>query len=126
IYNSIINAFLKVLRLEEIKREGRFYTKSSLMKHLRDEKVEEYGIFMLNLYQWSTLIIKKKKSEALTSIRNYISHFLSLFGKSTKESHVFIDEEVKESEVECNDTDERDCASCKINGEEIEINSVHS
>ncbi len=81
---------------------------------------------MLNLYQWSTLIIKKKKSEALTSIRNYISHFLSLFGKSIKESHVFIDEEVKESEVECNETDERDCASCKINGEEIEINSVHS
>jgi len=125
IYNSIINACLKVLRLEEIKYEDKFYTKSSLMKYLRDEKPEEYEIFLQNLYHWSTLVIKKEQSKALSLIRDYIGCFLSLFSKSIKESYNFINDEAKAVE-ECNETDDYDCDSCKINGEKIEINSVHS
>jgi DNA helicase II / ATP-dependent DNA helicase PcrA len=127
IYNSLLNAFLKVLRIEGIKHEGRFFTKWSLMKYLRDEKAKEYERFKLNLYLWSTMIIRKEKSKVLTFIRNYISHFISLFDKSIKESYVFINEKAKILKAYLDGTeDDYDCDLCKLNGKKIEINSVHS
>ena len=63
------------------------------MKYLRDEKQEEYEIFLQNLYNWSTLVIKKEQSKALSLIRDYIGCFLSLFSKSIKESYNFINDE---------------------------------
>jgi DNA helicase II / ATP-dependent DNA helicase PcrA len=92
IRTNIINAFLKVLRLEKLlDSENRNYTKRKLLKHLSENHPTNFEIFKLNIFKWSLDIVKGRKNEVLLLIRTYIVDFLSLFQKTITNSKTFID-----------------------------------
>ncbi len=126
IYNNILRVLLKILRIEGIKHEDRYFTKTRLTNYIREIGQRDYEQFKLNLYQWCSMIIRNEKLDAIKLIRNYTNSFLSLFGKEVDRSHEFInDNNTVEQEVP-KEKEDYNCDLCKINGEKIEINSVHS
>jgi len=79
---SILNALLKIMRLENIVDEkGLNYTKRKLIKFLKENFPDKYNKFKLNIYQWSIEIIKGKIDDVFVSIKNYIPEFLQIFQK---------------------------------------------
>lgn len=125
IRKNVLNALLKVLRLESVLDEnGRVYTKRKLINFFKTLENNEYDKLKLNLYKWSIGCIKGKSSEAITAIREYIPTFLSLFQKEVASSANFINGEsivnldVNEDEPQLNTFDS--------DGINIKIGTVHS
>lgn len=58
IRKNLLNAFLRVLRLENIEIDERAYTKATLLRKLKDEHEVLYKSFNLNIYTWGIRIIK--------------------------------------------------------------------
>lgn len=85
IRKSILNAFVKILRLE-----GAYFSKNELLNYIEINHNEEYISLKRNLYNWSINIIKGKFIEVYTSIKIYIPLFLALFDKSVQTSNDFI------------------------------------
>ncbi|MEJ8598820.1 UvrD-helicase domain-containing protein [Riemerella anatipestifer] len=126
IKNNIINAFLKVLRLENILSiDEKYFTKASLLKYLKDENIEFYEEFNLKLYNWSMNIIKENIETVYSEFKEFIYHFLKIFNRSSYQSSVnFIeDDEVQISidgfEVDRNNIYVEDDIS-------VEVVSIHS
>lgn len=85
IRKSILNALIKILRLE-----GAYFSKSELLNYIEINHYEEYISLKRNLYNWSISIVKGKFIEVYTSIKTYIPDFLALFNKSIQASNDFI------------------------------------
>jgi superfamily I DNA/RNA helicase len=128
IQRNILNSLIRILRIEEIKdEEGRYYSKRRLLKHLRNEHPSAYETLKLNLYNWCISIIRNKKDEVLSNIQEYIEDFLSIFSENIDDSDEFINNRVKEKQkTNLESADDSECEPCKINGEKIEVNTVHS
>ena len=83
IKNNIINAFLKVLRFENILDDNeRYFTKYILFKTLKEKYFDKYQEFNLKLYHWSMLILKGKLDEAYNEIKSYMNDFIKIFDET--------------------------------------------
>ncbi|WP_143959484.1 UvrD-helicase domain-containing protein [Litoribacter populi] len=122
---NILNALLKILRLENVEDENeRVYTKRKLFNFFKTLENNEYEVLILNLYKWSISSIRGKGQETIVSIREYIPTFLSVFQKTIASSANFInsESEIKEVEIE----DEPKLNRFESDGVNIEIGTIHS
>lgn len=89
---SILNALIKVLRLEGVyDSEGRAFTKKKLIYILKNRDPEIYERFSHNLFLWSLSIINQDIENTLAEIRTYLTEFLSNFSlNGISRSHAFI------------------------------------
>ena len=123
---SILNAFLKILRLENINTtDERPYTKKKLIEFIYEKDVQKYDELNLNLYRWSIKIIKEKTNEVWNEIKEYIPTLLALFDKTISASSGFINNENAEIPVESLEI-LAPTNHFKGDGLEIEITSVHA
>lgn len=125
VYKNILNAFLKILRLENVTDEfERAYTKTKLINFLKTLENDEYETLKLNLYKWSTAIIKGKTRETIDLIKEYIPPFLSVFQKTITSSVNFIN---GESEINVADINAKiQPKRFESDGINIEIGTIHS
>lgn len=124
---NILNAFLKILRLENIDTsDARPYTKKNLIDFIRENDLKKYEELNLNLYNWSIGIIKGNTNDICNEIRAYIPNFFAIFSEfALSRSTSFINNETtviaigNNEEIEINN-------HYKEDGLEIEITSVHA
>lgn len=126
IRKNILNAFLKILRLENINTtDERPYTKKKLIDLIHEKDIQKYNEFNLNLYNWSIGIVREKTNEVLTSIKEYIPTLLTIFDKQISASSNFINDDNAEIPAE-NTEIIAPTNHYKADGFEIEITSVHA
>lgn len=126
IRKNILNAFLKILRLENINTtNGRPYSKNKLIDFIHEKDIQLYDELNLNLYNWSIGIVRGTTNEVLTNIKVYIPTLLAIFDKEITESSNFINSDNIEIPVE-NAEILAPTNYYKADGLEIEITSVHA
>lgn len=126
---NILNAFLKILRLENINTsDERPYTKKKLIDFIREKDIQKFDELNLNLYNWSIDIIKGKTNDVWNEIKTYTINFFAIFSENPlSASLTFINNDtvgmpiVNEEEEE-----EENTNHYKEDGLEIEITSVHA
>ncbi len=124
IRKSILNAFIKILRLE-----GVYFSKSELLNYIEINHYEEYISLKRYLYNWSINIVKGKFVEVYTSIKTYIPDFLALFNKSIQASNDFINNTSSIANDQGNqNTQQNTNFNNKLNlhGFDIDISTIHS
>jgi DNA helicase II / ATP-dependent DNA helicase PcrA len=125
IRTNILNAFLKVLRLEnQLDSENRNYTKRKLLKHLSENHPTDFEKFKLNIFKWSFDIVRGEKIGVLPLIRTYLVEFLSLFAKAIKDSKTFIDTPYDNSTVTVHSSKKTN--SFSADDIDVEVCTVHS
>ena len=125
---NILNAFIKILRIENIRDDSQnnpmFYTKRKLLNKIKDENEELYEKIKLNLYQWSVGVVEGNIGNVLANVQSFVPELLEFFECSVKNCQRFIaDEDVRETE------DIEIIAQSNIYyeyGFEIDVASVHS
>lgn len=123
---NILNAFLKILRLESIYSEDdRHYTKKKIIDYIHDKDIQKYDEINLNLYNWSIGIIQEKTEDVLKGIKAYVPTLLEMFDKTISASSDFINNDNSEIPDESAEILEP-TNHYKEEGLEIEITSVHS
>lgn len=126
IRKNILNAFLKILRLENINTpDERPYTKKKLIDFIRDKDIQKYDELNLNLYNWSMGIIQEKTKDVWESIKNYIPTLFHLLGKTISKSKNFINDS-KIGTSNQNPENATPTNVFKYDDLEIEITSVHA
>ncbi|SIS61759.1 Superfamily I DNA or RNA helicase [Chryseobacterium joostei] len=123
IRKSILNALIKILRLE-----GLYMSKSEMLRNLEISHYNEYISLKRNLYTWSINIIRKKDDETYMSLKTYIPTFLSCFGKSIQASNDFINNQSTIIAIQDTDNAIEQISNNKINihGFDIDISTIHS
>jgi DNA helicase-2/ATP-dependent DNA helicase PcrA len=123
----ILNAILKVFRLEEARNPdtGKHFTPTSFLKRLRENHRDQYEHLKLLLYQWSMTSANGNATRALEEVRETIPVLLGIFGKCVNQSQRFLDEPAKASAA---DDSSMHCSSNILNfdGFDIELATVHS
>ncbi len=126
IRKNILNAFLKILRLENIITEDdRPFTKKKLIDFIKEKDVQKYNELNLNLYNWSIGIIQEKTNEVWGGIKAYVPSFLAMFDNAISLSSNFINTnnaEIRDDNAEISTPTNH----YKEDGLEIEITSVHA
>ncbi|OJU79076.1 MAG: hypothetical protein BGO09_10730 [Bacteroidetes bacterium 47-18] len=126
IRKNILNAFLKILRLENINTtDDRPYTKKKLIDFIHEKDVQKYDELNLNIYNWSIEIVREKTNEVWEEIKTYIPTLLAIFDKTVSISSNFINDDNAEISVE-NAEILAPTNHYKADGFEIEITSVHA
>jgi DNA helicase-2/ATP-dependent DNA helicase PcrA len=124
IRKNILNAFLRVLRTENIKDQyDRQFTKRKLINNIKQQSEIEYEKFKLNLYNWSIGVIKGDIN-IIDEVRLYIPELLAVFEKSIDLSASFINNEPEsqtgqEEEVQAYN-------EFNFEGIDIKVGTVHS
>jgi hypothetical protein len=85
IRKNILNALIKILRLEEV-----YFTKRELLNYLELNNNNLYLTLNKNIYLWSINLIRNKFDEVYISIKNYIPELLIAFNKNINVSSTFI------------------------------------
>ncbi|WP_297867982.1 UvrD-helicase domain-containing protein [uncultured Flavobacterium sp.] len=127
IRKNILNAFLKILRLENINSEdGRTFTKKKLIYFIKQKDFVFHEQFSLNIYNWSIGIIKGKTNEIWDEIKEYAPVFLSFFSDAQiSTSSNFISKDVEDILIE--NIEEPETTNIYKQGDlEIEVTSVHA
>lgn len=126
IRKNILNAFLKILRLENINTsDDRPYTKKKLIDFIHEKEILKYEELNLNIYNWSIGTIRGQTNEVWNEIKAYVPTLLAMFDKTISNSSNFIYTDNAEFPVEY----ENIIAPTnffKADGIEIEITSVHA
>ena len=123
---SILNAFLKILRLENINTiDDSPYTKKKLIDFIHEKEIKKYDELNLNLYNWSIGIVREKTNEVWNEIKVYVPTLLAMFDKTISKSSTFITNDNAEIPVE-NAEILAPTNYYKADGLEIEITSVHA
>ncbi len=124
---NILNAFLKMLRLENINdQDGRPYTKKKLIEFIKEKDVQKFEELNLNIYNWSIGIIKGKTNEVWGEIKTYALNFFAIFSvKLLSASSTFISDDITDIPV-ANAEKIETTNHYKEDGLEIEITSVHA
>lgn len=125
IRKNILNAFLKILRLENLHDEhGRSYSKRKLLHFIKENNIDKYERFKLHLYKWSIAIVQMKTEEAYSSITEYLPEFLEIFKKDVDKSVDFI---TGEASIEMDEVRKvKQSNTYELNDVKIEIGTVHS
>lgn len=127
IRKNILNAFLKILRLENINSEdGRTFTKKKLIYFIKQKDFVFHEQFSLNIYNWSIGIIKGKTNEIWDEIKEYAPVFFSIFSDAQiSTSSNFISKDVEDILIE--NIEEPETTNVYKQGDlEIEVTSVHA
>jgi len=125
IRKNILNALLKILRLENIYDEySRIYTKRKLINHFKTLPNNEYETLKLNLYQWSIDSVRGKNANVIESIKAYVPIFLTVFEKSINNSGSFVND--GSSIIDLEVIDETGLSFYESEGVSVEIGTVHS
>lgn len=124
IQDNILNAFLKILRLENILNEGRYFTKLQLLNYIKDQDFELFQSFRKQLYLWSMNIIKGEIDKVFEELKIYMNNiFIKIFDKDTlQKSSDFLNQENTSLQV-IENTQNNIYSEEDIN---IEITTVHS
>lgn len=123
---NILNAFLKILRIENINTaDDRPYTKKKLIDFIHESDVQKYDELNLNLYNWSIGIIQEKTEDVWNGIKAYVPTLLGMFDKTISASSDFINTDIAEIPDE-NSENLVPTNHYKEEGLEIEITSVHA
>jgi DNA helicase II / ATP-dependent DNA helicase PcrA len=124
---SIINAFLKILRLEEVQNpdSGSYFTANSLIKHLRESHSDFYEYFKLRLYEWSLASVKSNGKGVAEKIRQTVPMLLQVFGKEVTQSQGFINQ-TDTAAGQDSSADQYSSNIVNMNGFAIELATVHS
>ena len=124
---NILNAFLKILRLENINTlDERPYTKKKLIDFIREKEFQKFDELNLNLYNWSIGIIKGKTDDVWNEIKAYTTNFFATFSENAlSASSTFINNETKGMPIANAEATET-TNHYKEDGLEIEITSVHA
>lgn len=130
IRKNILNALLKVLRLEEIEDDKkRYFTKRTFLAYLYDkdllESTNNYETLKLYLYNWSIGIIRNKIEEMWNEIKLYIPEFIRIFGKEINKSSHFITDDTGHEREEEENINENNPNQLQIDGLNIEITTIH-
>ncbi|WP_447768298.1 UvrD-helicase domain-containing protein [Sphingobacterium faecium] len=125
---NILNALLKILRLENINTsDERSYTKKKLIDFIRESNFEEYEQLNLNLYNWSIGIIKGKTNDVWEEVKAYTTSFFTIFSENAlSKSLSFINTDVSQIPAVDNAEEIETTNHYKEHGLEIEITSVHA
>lgn len=128
IRNSILNAFIKILRIEDIRDNSldnpRFYTKRKLLSELKERNLELYDKFKLKIYQWSIDIVEDDIDSVLESMRSFTSELLGFFECPINKCREFIQNEYVRETTQAENTIKTNFYN--NDGFNIEIASVHS
>ncbi|MEZ4927040.1 MAG: UvrD-helicase domain-containing protein [Saprospiraceae bacterium] len=124
---NILNAFLKILRLENINTtDDRPYTKKKLIDYIHGNDVQKFDELNLNLYNWSIGIIQEKTNAVWESIKTYVPTLFAMFSENALSASLnFINTDNTEILAE-NGEILSPTNLYKEEGLEIEITSVHS
>jgi len=124
---SILNAFLKILRLEEVQNpdSGNYFTANSLIKYLRESHGDFYEDFKLRLYQWSLASVKGKGQGVAEEIRQTVPELLQIFVKDINRSQEFINRP-DTAGLSGNSAQKYSSNVENVNGIAIELATVHS
>jgi len=125
---NILNAFLKILRLENINTaDNRPYTKKKMIDFIKENDFEKYNQLNLNLYNWSIGIIKGKTTDAWNDIKANTTSFFAIFSENVlSASLTFINTDAAQIPVANIAGDIETTNHYKEDGLEIEITSVHA
>lgn len=125
---SILNIFLKILRLEDVNNSdsGSYLTSNSLLKHLRQNHTDFYERFNLCLYQWSLSSVKGDTTGVVEEIRATIHKLLQIFGKEVNQSREFIDQPAGTAAADNTTQQSSSKNIVNIDGFNIELATVHS
>lgn len=128
IRKNILNAFIKILRIENIKDNSpdssRFYTKRKLLGVLKEKNIELYDKIKFKIYKWSIGIVEGHIDDVLGDIRSFIPELLDFFECSINKCQNFI---ADENVIKIEDTGTTLQSNCYCeDGFEIDITSVHS
>lgn len=128
IRKGILNALLKVLRLENIQTsEGRPYTKKKLVAYIREKDEIAYEKLSFCLYHWSMEIVRGNMDDVWDEIKCYMPTFFAVFStnqlsKSLDFINVIGTQSTIDGELSLNKLD-----NIYKEGElEVEITSVHA
>jgi len=85
---NILNALLKITRLENILDDNnRYYSNRKLLQFLKEKFANEYEVLKLHIYKWSIGIIRGKSERIFESVKEYIPIFLHFFDKEISHSN---------------------------------------
>jgi DNA helicase-2/ATP-dependent DNA helicase PcrA len=127
IQENILNAILRILRLEHIyESEQRLFTKSTLLKYLGEKHPDALFLLKANLFSWCREIFRGDQANALTSIRNYIPGLLHLFAKVIAASYDFIHNRAQVIVVEAVQPLLANVNMSNYEGIPIEVATVHT
>ncbi|PZR22314.1 MAG: hypothetical protein DI539_05735 [Flavobacterium psychrophilum] len=129
IRKNILNALLKVLRLENITgASDRNFTKKTLLNYIKTDHEDHYNILNQNLYLWSIGIVREDVDGVWQEIKKYIPSLLALFRKGplSNISGVFVNEDSRDAGSK-NTSKSAAPSNIYVNGNlSIEYTSVHA
>lgn len=127
IRKNILNAILKILRLEGIKDDERNFTKRRFLNHLKINFPEKNNLFNRRVFLWSFNIIKGKTGEVQKDIIDFLPGFLcEVFSKQSlnSQSMIFMNEKSTLGLIDAEQSESKNLYSYEdLN---IEIATVHS
>lgn len=125
---NILNFFLKLLRLENIKTTVNIhYTKKKLLEFFKENYFQMYEEFNLNIYNWSIDIIKGEIDDVFNEIKLYAPIFFSIFSENQLiTSLAFINNDIAQPEISTNADNPLLSNQYIEEGIEIGITSVHA
>lgn len=121
IRKCILNALIKILRLEEL-----YFSKSELLSHLETFHNDKLIDLKRNLYLWSINIIRDKFDVVYLSIKSYIPDFLNIFNKSVNISFQFINNLSPEQQPPSGQISLKSPNRENYHGFDINISTIHS
>ncbi len=128
VQKNILNALLRILRYEDILIDNRNYTKQKLLSFLKEKNEEQYEKLKLLLYLWSINIIRGRKNDVYSELKNYVSEFLNIFGKSIVYSKKFIETTENRGQVTVPDVSGKlnNNNVCEKDGVKIGVTTIHA
>jgi DNA helicase-2/ATP-dependent DNA helicase PcrA len=128
--NILLNALLKVVRLENITdTQERYYTKATLLSHIRHAEANEfsggYDLFTSHLYEWSWGLVNNQIDEVWTKMREYIPTFLAFFRAVPKNCLEFLNFDSDKSEIYSESVDSKSNI-LKCGTMDVELTTVHA
>ncbi|CAM4412177.1 UvrD/REP helicase N-terminal domain-containing protein [Pedobacter westerhofensis] len=127
--NSIINALLKILRLEGAKTsKGHRFSKQSMIDHIKLRSggaTNHYDEFSQKIYDCSLLLVAGSVAEACQFIKEYLTDFLQLFNLTLNQAQSFVD---SPAPTAVNRAVPAPLLTpiLKINGQNVEVTTVHA
>ena len=124
---NILNALLKILRIENItSNDERPYTKKKMIDYIRDIDIVKYEELNLNILNWTINVINGQINRVFDDIKSYIPIFFTMFSeKRIERSLTFVNSNIPDVLVD----DEKLHKLTNLytdQGLDIEITSVHA